>query len=126
MEITMRQAFAKALKTARKAHGLTQEDFSSVSSRTYVSTLERGQKSPTLDKIGTISQTIGINHLSLLTLAHLYFDKDSNLEAVLEQIRFEINHICENSSPSWVKQISDKEITARLMEGNVGLVQPDL
>lgn len=122
----MRQAFAKALKTARKAHGLTQEDFSSVSSRTYVSTLERGQKSPTLDKIETISQTIGINHLSLLTLAHLYFDKDSNLEAVLEQIRFEINHICENSAPGRTVQTKGKGSLVLSLEGNAGLVQPDL
>jgi transcriptional regulator with XRE-family HTH domain len=96
----MRQAFAKALKKARKTHGLTQEDFSSVSSRTYVSSLERGQKSPTLDKIDKLSQTIGINHLSLLTLAHLYFDKESNLESILEQIRFEVRHISEKTSPS--------------------------
>lgn len=94
----MRYAFAKALKTARKAHGLTQEDFSSVSSRTYLSTLERGQKNPTLDKIDAISQTIGINHLSLLTLAHLYFDKESDLESILNQIRFEVNHVYANVS----------------------------
>lgn len=122
----MRQAFAKALKTARKAHGLTQEDFSSVSSRTYVSTLERGQKSPTLDKIGTISQTIGINHLSLLTLAHLYFDKDSDLECILEQIRFEVNHICENSSQSRTVRTKEKGKLVRPTEENIGLAQPDL
>lgn len=122
----MRQAFAKALKTARKAHGLTQEDFSSVSSRTYVSTLERGQKSPTLDKIGTISQTIGINHLSLLTLAHLYFDKDSDLENVLEQIRLEVNRICENSPSGRKARIKEKGNPARLPEGMTSAVQPDL
>ncbi len=96
----MRHAFAKALKTARKAHGLTQEDFSSVSSRTYLSTLERGQKSPTLDKIDAISQTIGVHHLSLLTLAHLYFDKESDLELILNQIRFEVSHVYANASPN--------------------------
>lgn len=49
MEI--RHAFAKALRKARKANGLTQEDFAEVSSRTYLGTLERGKKGPTLDKI---------------------------------------------------------------------------
>jgi transcriptional regulator with XRE-family HTH domain len=50
----MKLAFAKALRHARKSRGLTQEDFSDVSSRTYMSTLERGKKSPTLDKINTM------------------------------------------------------------------------
>ena len=36
------KGFPQALKKARKAKGLSQEDFSDVSSRTYVSTLERG------------------------------------------------------------------------------------
>lgn len=61
-----RLAFAKALRKARRSRGPTQEDFSEVSNRTYLSTLERGQKSPTLDKIDAISQTIGIHFLSLL------------------------------------------------------------
>ncbi len=89
----MRYAFAKALKTARKAHGLTQEDFSSVSSRTYLSTLERGQKSPTLDKIEALSKTIGINHLSLLALAHLFLYKEKDLESLITQIRTEVNKV---------------------------------
>lgn len=46
----IKQAFALALKTVRKDRGLTQEDFSETSSRTYISTLERGKKSITLEK----------------------------------------------------------------------------
>jgi transcriptional regulator with XRE-family HTH domain len=94
----MRHAFANALKSARKAHEKTQEDFSSVSSRTYMSTLERGKKSPTLDKLNALSQTIGITPLSLLTLAHLYFDKRSDLNSILDQVRIEVNHIREKVS----------------------------
>jgi transcriptional regulator with XRE-family HTH domain len=95
----MRNAFAKALKTARKAHGLTQEDFYTVSSRTYLSTLERGQKSPTLDKIDPISQTIGMHHLSLLTLAHLFLYGEQDMEALFKQIRFEVNQVYANTTP---------------------------
>ena len=39
-----RYSLAKALKTVRKARGLSQEAFSDVSSRTYMSTLERDLK----------------------------------------------------------------------------------
>lgn len=90
----MRLGFAKALRKARKTHGLTQEDFSAVSSRTYLSTLERGQKSPTLDKIDALSQTIGIHFLSLLTLTCMYSEKtDDDVDSILARIRIEVNNV---------------------------------
>lgn len=91
MEI--RQAFAKALRKARKANGLTQEDFSVVSSRTYLSTLERGQKSPTLDKVHVQAQTIGVHMLSLLTLTYLYSNTESDIDLLFEKVRLEIEII---------------------------------
>ena len=67
-----RKAFAKALKTARKARALTQEDFAGVSGRTYLSALERGLKSPTLEKIEALSEEMGISPLTLMTLTYIY------------------------------------------------------
>ncbi len=89
----MRVAFAKALKNARKSRELTQEDFSDVSSRTYLSSLERGQKSPTLDKLQTLAQTIGIHCLSLIALTYLYSEKDKDLETLLLRIKNEVESI---------------------------------
>ena len=66
------QAFALALRTTRKSRNLTQEDFSEVSSRTYISTLERGLKNPTIEKIDALASTIGIHPLTLLALTYLY------------------------------------------------------
>ena len=43
-------SLAAALKTVRKARGLSQEAFSDVSSRTYLSTLERGLKNPNAEQ----------------------------------------------------------------------------
>jgi transcriptional regulator with XRE-family HTH domain len=74
----MKLAFAKALKQARKSKGLTQEDFSDTSSRTYLSTLERGMKSPTLDKVNGIAQTLGIHVVSLITLTCLYLELEQD------------------------------------------------
>jgi transcriptional regulator with XRE-family HTH domain len=51
---------AKALKTVRKARGLSQEAFSDVSSRTYMSTLERDLKSPTLHKLAELCEVMEI------------------------------------------------------------------
>lgn len=88
-----RQAFAKALKKARRSRGLTQEDFSDVSSRTYLSTLERGQKSPTLEKIEAISRPLGMHFLSLLALACVYSEKVEDVESILARIRQEIDSV---------------------------------
>lgn len=63
--------FGAGLQKARKSRGLTQEDFSVVSSRTYLSSLERGIKSPTIMKLEELASVIGVHPLSLLTLAYL-------------------------------------------------------
>jgi transcriptional regulator with XRE-family HTH domain len=62
--------FGAGLQLARKSRGLTQEDFSIVSSRTYLSSLERGMKSPTISKLEELASVIGIHPLSLLALAY--------------------------------------------------------
>ena len=65
-----KRSLPAALKMARKARGLSQEAFADVSSRTYLSTLERGMKSPTLNKIAAISQVLAIHPLTLMTLSY--------------------------------------------------------
>jgi Helix-turn-helix. len=62
----LQQAFGQALRRQRKARGLSQEAFTAVSSRTYLSELERGLKNPTLDKIGMLAAIIGVHPLTLL------------------------------------------------------------
>lgn len=46
------------MKASSKARGLSQEAFSDVSSRTYLSSLERGLKSPTLNKIEELCEVM--------------------------------------------------------------------
>lgn len=60
-----------ALKRLRAITNVTQEDFGLVSSRTYVSTVERGLKSPTLGKIEQLASVLGIHPLTLLTVAYM-------------------------------------------------------
>jgi transcriptional regulator with XRE-family HTH domain len=68
--MTQKSSFAAALRTTRKARGLSQEAFSDVSSRTYLSSLERGLKSPTLNKVSELCAVLEVHPLTLLTLAH--------------------------------------------------------
>lgn len=63
--------FGIGLQRARKSRKLTQEDFSVVSSRTYLSSLERGIKAPTITKIEEIATVIGVHPLSLIAYAYL-------------------------------------------------------
>lgn len=88
----IRQAFAVALKTARKARGRTQEDFSDVSSRTYLSTLERGLKSPTLDKLQNLAKVLELHPLTILALTYTLTDECSN-EELLNKVANELKRI---------------------------------
>ncbi|KXS54187.1 MAG: helix-turn-helix domain-containing protein [Marinobacter sp. T13-3] len=62
----LQQAFGHALRRQRKARSLSQEDFTRVSSRTYLSELERGLKNPSLGKVGELAETMGVHPLTLL------------------------------------------------------------
>lgn len=84
-----RKGFAIALRQLRTIKGLTQEDFSNVSSRTYLSSLERGIKSPTLAKLEDISHVLELHPATLLVLAYCRAD-DVKLKDLLAQITSEL------------------------------------
>ncbi|KJS08406.1 MAG: XRE family transcriptional regulator [Gammaproteobacteria bacterium BRH_c0] len=82
-------SLAKALKTVRKARGLSQEAFSDVSSRTYMSTLERDLKSPTLSKLAELCEVMDVHPLTLLILA--YAGNDSReVKRLLQRVEQEL------------------------------------
>ncbi len=89
------RAFAKALRQARKVRSLTQEDFSVASGRTYISSLERGLKNPTLEKVTALAETLKIHPLTLLTLTHLYMQQNETLEQLLNKVQKETKEIKE-------------------------------
>lgn len=62
----IRSGLADAIKAIRHLRHLSQEDFSNVSSRTYLSTLERKLKSPTIDKLAEIASVLGVSPAVLL------------------------------------------------------------
>ncbi len=71
----LKQAFGMALKEMRMEKGLTQEDFSIVSSRTYMSMLERGLKSPTLEKIEEICSVLEEHPITLLQKCYAHYGR---------------------------------------------------
>ena len=86
------KAFGITLKRYRIRAGLSQEAFSSVSSRTYISTLERGLKNPTLDKVNEIASALSVHPLTLLTTYYLTLDDTLSIDDLINRIRSELIH----------------------------------
>lgn len=84
--MTLRQALAITIKALRKANNLSQEDFGVVSSRTYLSSLERGLKSPTLDKLEQIADVIGVTPAAIVLLAYAIKNGENDIESAMEAI----------------------------------------
>lgn len=86
-----------ALRMLRQAKGASQEDFGIVSSRTYVSTVERGLKSPTLGKIEQLAEVLGVHPLTLIATAYLDECTDKGVETALSELKLELLTLLEEA-----------------------------
>ncbi|MBC3776381.1 helix-turn-helix domain-containing protein [Pseudomonas frederiksbergensis] len=84
-------AFANALKKLRKRRKLTQEDFVSVTSRGYMSQLERGMRSPTLDKVGDLAAVMSVHPASLVIASYLEASPYEDLNSLIQQIQADLS-----------------------------------
>lgn len=100
----VQSAFGKALRWVRGARGIAQEEFDGVSSRTYVSTLERGVKQPTLAKIDSLAHVMQVHPLTLLTVSYCRTPSSTETTALLAKVRAELDALLEaatsNSQPT--------------------------
>lgn len=83
------QRFGVGLQRARTKRGLTQEDFDVVSSRTYLSSLERGLKAPTITKLEELASVIDVHPLALFAMAYMTNDPDER-ERFFVELRADI------------------------------------
>lgn len=67
--MTIREKFARNLKTMRNAKGLSQEELAHLAKldRTYISSLERCVYSPTIDVVDQIANVLGTTVPEMLT-----------------------------------------------------------
>ncbi|MEE4129127.1 helix-turn-helix domain-containing protein [Pseudomonas viridiflava] len=93
-------AFGKALKQVRISRNLTQEDFSNVSSRTYLSTLERGLKSPTLEKIDQIAGALGVHPLTILVNTYVAMDGHDDVHTLFQNVIQEVTSLASTTVQS--------------------------
>lgn len=87
--MSLKNAFAAVLKAMRSGKGLTQRNLAEVSSRTYVSKLERGQSSPTLEMITALSGQLNVNPLTLVAIT-LCAESGQPVNALLRQTQEEL------------------------------------
>ena len=89
----LQKALGLAIKAARKSKGLSQEYFSDISSRTYLSVLENGKKKPSVEKIDTLAKAMGVHPLTILTLAYLNAEVDKDLPEIQRLISHQISEV---------------------------------
>ena len=70
---------------------MSQEVFDEVSSRTYISALERDLKSPTLPKVDALAGVLGLHPLTLLALS--YGSSQADVDKVLAQVSSEAKEV---------------------------------
>jgi transcriptional regulator with XRE-family HTH domain len=68
MVMTPEKAFGKVLREIRNEHSLSQEElgFESGYHRTYISLLERGRKSPSLNTVFQLAAALGVRPSEIL------------------------------------------------------------
>lgn len=89
----IKNAFGQSLRVVRKSRGLSQEDFSITSSRTYLSALERGLKNPTIDKIDALAGRLDIHPLTLMTLTYLCQENETDPTNLMNLVHKEVGSI---------------------------------
>ena len=93
-KMNLRQSLATAIRTVRKNKGLTQEDFGVVSSRTYLSSLERGLKSPTVDKLEEIAGVLDVHTASILLMAYAIQTPPSERDSFIDEVAGQAKSLC--------------------------------
>lgn len=64
----LKSEFSMTLSHLRSARALTQEDFSSISSRTNISLLERAKSIPTLEKLEQLCSVLTVHPLTIMAI----------------------------------------------------------
>jgi transcriptional regulator with XRE-family HTH domain len=89
----LKKAVGATLKQFRLSKDLSQEDFADVSSRTYMSTLERGVKCPTLEKLEQLASVLDVHPLSLLTAIYLKRGNSGDVDHLFKVVRQDLSEL---------------------------------
>lgn len=90
--MSLKTAFAAVLKAMRGARGLSQKSLAEVSSRTYVSKLERGQSSPTLEMMTSLSAPLNLSPLTLVAIT-IGAQSGQSIKSLIARIEAEVSEL---------------------------------
>ncbi|MFJ4605780.1 helix-turn-helix domain-containing protein [Pseudomonas atacamensis] len=107
--MSLKTAFAAVLKAMRAGKGLTQRNLAEVSSRTYVSKLERGQSSPTLEMIMALSGPLSVNPLTLVAIT-LSAESGQSVDALPRRTQAELADLAHDGALKNLALSSDDEL----------------
>ena len=86
----LNRALGEALRHVRKFRGMTQEDFEPTSGRPYISKIERGLHSPSVEKVAELCGQLGVTPTTLFTLAFLIADGCTDPTELLSTLKREL------------------------------------
>lgn len=86
-------AFGQALKQCRKYRRKSQESFGEVSSRTYISQIERGISAPTLKKIAMLAKELELEPTTLIAQCCLMLNPDLTIKQLLNDVEQQLEKI---------------------------------
>jgi len=102
--------FARALRKAREVRGIPQEEFDTVSSRTYISSLERGIKQPTVSKVDALAGVLGLHPLTLFALSYTGTASATDVRRLLDRVHQEVEGVLR---PGLAAAPARPQVTAR-------------
>ncbi|MDT4837904.1 hypothetical protein FQZ97_716470 [compost metagenome] len=91
MRSELKRALGAALKSYRLKRNISQENMGP--SQPYISNLEGGRWSASLDKIEQMATVLGVHPVSVILAGYLTTEEDANTDEVLARIRSELREI---------------------------------
>ncbi|MDD2133459.1 helix-turn-helix domain-containing protein [Pseudomonas kurunegalensis] len=89
--MSLKSSFATVLRTLRSKRNISQRNFGDTS-RTYLSKLEGGQCSITLDKLDLVSQRLELSPLTMLALT-LSLESGKPAVELIDHLRLEVERL---------------------------------
>ncbi len=85
----LNQALGQAIKELRVARKLSQESIGA--SQSYVSDIERGLKSLSVEKLAEFSQRLGVHPVTVLMKCYLLIDSEQTISSLTNAVHAELN-----------------------------------
>jgi transcriptional regulator with XRE-family HTH domain len=82
----IRRGLGRSLKLIRKAQGVTQQELSDTTARSYISYVERGIKNPTVEKLEELANAMRVHPITVLTIAYLGQLREQDLDALQSRV----------------------------------------